>query len=111
MRKALSLGIFLVLLAAMLTWSCQQQVFEGQNAGDCSDGADNDMDGMFDCEDDACAGSPDCEGLGDDDALPVGDDDTGGGGGGGGSGDPGEAGINCQPTSCPTCEDGIANGG
>lgn len=34
---------------------------EGQTAGDCSDGADNDGDGLFDCDDDGCAGSPDCE--------------------------------------------------
>jgi len=94
MRRTLSLGFLLVFMAAMLTWSCQQPVFEGQTAGDCSDGADNDMDGMFDCEDDACLGSPDCEGLGggddddtlalgDDDTLPAGDDDSQGGGGGG----------------------------
>ena len=33
---------------------------EGTVGGDCSDGADNDDDGAFDCEDDGCAGSPDC---------------------------------------------------
>lgn len=35
---------------------------EGTAAGDCSDAADNDADGLFDCDDDGCAGSPDCEG-------------------------------------------------
>ncbi|HCP46618.1 MAG TPA: hypothetical protein DIU15_11270, partial [Deltaproteobacteria bacterium] len=30
---------------------------EGQRAGDCSDAADNDSDGLFDCDDDGCAGS------------------------------------------------------
>ena len=58
---------------------------EGNTAGDCTDRADNDDDGAFDCDDDGCAASPDCtadpappEGLavaitpaapGDDDAL------------------------------------------
>ena len=35
--------------------------YEGDEAGECSDGADNDLDGLFDCNDDGCAGSPDCE--------------------------------------------------
>lgn len=34
--------------------------FEGESAGDCTDGADNDVDGAFDCDDDGCAGAPDC---------------------------------------------------
>ena len=33
---------------------------EGTNAGECTDGADNDGDGDFDCNDSDCAGSPDC---------------------------------------------------
>lgn len=33
---------------------------EGVEAGDCSDAADNDGDGVFDCDDDGCAGSPVC---------------------------------------------------
>ena len=33
---------------------------EGRTAGDCSDGADNDGDGLFDCNDPGCSGSPDC---------------------------------------------------
>ncbi len=33
---------------------------EGSEPGDCSDGADNDIDGAFDCDDDGCTGSPDC---------------------------------------------------
>ena len=35
---------------------------EGQLGGDCSDGSDNDLDGYFDCDDEGCVGSPDCEG-------------------------------------------------
>lgn len=34
--------------------------FEGDDAGECTDGADNDRDGLFDCDDDDCAASPDC---------------------------------------------------
>ena len=41
---------------------------EGQNPGECADGADNDGNGAFDCDDEGCSGSPDCEG-GDDTAT------------------------------------------
>ena len=47
---------------------------EGDEAGECSDGADNDQDGMFDCDDPGCYGSPDCAGD-DDDAADDDDDD------------------------------------
>ena len=33
---------------------------EGDDAEECRDGADNDGDGLFDCDDDGCLGSPDC---------------------------------------------------
>ena len=33
---------------------------EGMNPGECSDGADNDADGDYDCDDSFCAGAPDC---------------------------------------------------
>ncbi len=35
--------------------------YEGDVAGECSDGADNDRDGLYDCDDPDCAGSPDCD--------------------------------------------------
>ena len=35
---------------------------EGDAAGECSDGADDDQDGYFDCDDNNCWGSPSCEG-------------------------------------------------
>ncbi len=35
--------------------------FEGSKPGECDDGADNDQDGAFDCDDGDCSGSPDCE--------------------------------------------------
>lgn len=53
---------------------------EGDEAGECNDGVDNDLNDVFDCDEEACVGSPLCE-------DPAGGDDTGGGGddtGGGG---------------------------
>jgi formylglycine-generating enzyme required for sulfatase activity len=38
----------------------EEKAGEGAAAGDCTDRADNDEDGAFDCEDDGCASSPDC---------------------------------------------------
>ncbi|MBL90379.1 MAG: hypothetical protein CMH56_01015 [Myxococcales bacterium] len=34
---------------------------EGDDAGECSDEADNDNDGLFDCDDEGCKGSPACK--------------------------------------------------
>ena len=36
--------------------------YEGDEPGECTDGADNDRDGKWDCDDPDCAGSPDCAG-------------------------------------------------
>ena len=36
-------------------------LYEGDEPGECSDGADNDKDGLFDCDDDQCTGSPLCK--------------------------------------------------
>ena len=36
--------------------------FEGDQPGECDDGADNDADGYFDCDDSDCAGAPACQG-------------------------------------------------
>ncbi len=49
---------------------------EGDEPGECNDGADNDADGLFDCDDDNCAGAPVCQG--DDDDAGGDDDDAGG---------------------------------
>lgn len=47
---------------------------EGDDAGECSDAADNDQDGTFDCDDSDCSASPDCAGdsgdTGGGDGLP-----------------------------------------
>ncbi|GEM_PF-2177941 len=47
--------------------------FEGDDAGECSDDADNDRDGRFDCDDPDCEGAVACTGD-DDDAVD--DDDA-----------------------------------
>ena len=54
-KQTISRGLLLLLV---LLSGCPQ---EGTQPGDCSDGADNDSDGVFDCQDDGCAGSPECQ--------------------------------------------------
>ncbi len=49
--------------------------FEGGQPGECSDDADNDGDGLFDCNDDDCSGSQACGGDDDDDDATGDDDD------------------------------------
>ena len=46
--------------------------YEGDKAGECSDGADNDRDGLFDCDDDTCTGAPDCKNVADVEATESG---------------------------------------
>lgn len=53
-------------LTLLLLVGCQTE-FEGDDAYECSDAADNDRDGAFDCDDPDCFGSPDCVDLDDDD--------------------------------------------
>ncbi len=58
-RSIIIIGAATVLTFGMV--SCQLLLEpEGRNAGECSDAADNDGDGLFDCDDSDCAGSPDC---------------------------------------------------
>jgi hypothetical protein len=69
-----------MLLGLVLITGCPEEEptdFEGDEPGECTDGADNDRDGDFDCEDDGCASAPDC--VGDDDTADddTADDDTG----------------------------------
>jgi len=63
----------------LLPLACTPDPVEGQNPGECVDGADNDEDGLFDCADPDCVPAPACAGddddAGDDDTI--GDDDTG----------------------------------
>jgi len=47
------------------TLACNPEVaedIEGDEAGECEDGADNDGNGLFDCDDPSCAGAPACGG-------------------------------------------------
>jgi formylglycine-generating enzyme required for sulfatase activity len=50
----------LVLLTACLPELPDEKPQEGNAAGDCSDDADNDDDGTFDCDDEGCRGSDAC---------------------------------------------------
>lgn len=50
-----ALGAFLFAAAA-----CTVPV-EGQSPGDCTNDADDDADGRFDCDDDGCAGASACQ--------------------------------------------------
>ena len=64
--------IFLVVLAGtMLVVACDSlPSIEGTQPGECSDGADNDGDGDYDCNDSDCAGAPACEGEIDEPSSP-----------------------------------------
>ena len=56
---------------------------EGDEAGECDDGVDNDQDGLTDCDDDGCGAATACVGdddTGDDDSAGDDDDDTTGAG-------------------------------
>ncbi|HCP48089.1 MAG TPA: hypothetical protein DIU15_18770, partial [Deltaproteobacteria bacterium] len=61
------LVLILVPLMVVVFAACEEERVEGQFTADCTDGADNDEDGLFDCADDSCSGSPDCASAGDDD--------------------------------------------
>ena len=78
MRTPALLVLLLSCLALVLT-ACptrapqpeEEEEFEGDEPGECSDGADNDQDGFYDCDDQDCWTAPDC--TGDDDSAE--DDD------------------------------------
>lgn len=52
--------VLTALSGALLFTACVEERIEGTEPGDCSDGADNDADGLFDCDDPNCAGAPAC---------------------------------------------------
>ena len=62
-------------LAALLLLSACPAEIEGDEAGECDDGVDNDQDGVTDCDDDGCAAATVCVGGDDDDVVD--DDDAG----------------------------------
>ena len=50
-----------LLALALLAAGCSANLlYEGRLPGECSDAADNDIDGLFDCNDPGCAGAPAC---------------------------------------------------
>jgi hypothetical protein len=67
-------GAAAVLWGVLLLVGCPAE-YEGDAPGECSDDADNDQDGLFDCDDPGCAGAGSCA---DDDDSVVGDDDDAG---------------------------------
>jgi hypothetical protein len=72
-------GHVALLLAASGVAGCSKPAApaEGREPGDCTNRADDDGDGAFDCEDDGCSGSPDCaDDTGDSDADTDTDADT-----------------------------------
>ena len=66
--------LILVLLSGLLLAACAN--VEGDAVGECSDGADNDRDGRYDCQDPDCFGAPACADDDDDDSGAADDDDT-----------------------------------
>lgn len=73
--RTCSSPLSLALLTLLLPACGGDKATEGQNAGECTDGADNDADGTFDCDDTDCDGSPDCgedTGNADSNAAPSG---------------------------------------
>lgn len=59
-----------LLVFGFFVLACAAPTSEGTAAGDCTDDADNDNDGLFDCNDDGCLGAPSCN---EDDEDPVDD--------------------------------------
>ena len=60
------LGPVVIALGVSILACAGRDEVEGRNAGECSDAADNDGDGLFDCDDPDCEGSPDCDDQDDD---------------------------------------------
>ncbi len=71
--RALPLLFAAFVLSACPTQRPEGTEYEGDDPGECSDGADNDRDGYFDCDDQDCDASPDCGGGDDDDATDADD--------------------------------------
>ena len=54
--------IFIFFAAFLLLTSCDDSMVEDNRPGDCSDGIDNDDDGLIDCDDSDCLNSVECDG-------------------------------------------------
>jgi hypothetical protein len=72
MRLSTTIAVVSV-FAMSLACLGKKKAVEGQAAGECSDDADNDGDGLFDCNDDDCAGASAC--LEESDTVSPDDDD------------------------------------
>jgi|GEM_PF-6632802 len=61
LQKLLGFSLAGVLFGVLLlSGGCAKDPVEGDDAGECTDGADNDVDGAYDCADPDCANAPDC---------------------------------------------------
>ena len=81
--------------------------YEGERPGQCSNDADDDRDGLFDCDDDGCQGSMACR----DQMGTGGQDGNGGSGGLGGSGgSDGEGGMGTGGTGMAGSAGGAGGG-
>jgi hypothetical protein len=69
-ERSLEAAMILVFLIAC------RGAYEGDHAGECTDGADNNRDGLFDCDDPGCAGSPACADTDTPDTTDTTDTDT-----------------------------------
>jgi len=60
--ETVKLGRWMATLAAgLLVCACAEPPAEGDDPGECADGADNDADTLFDCVDPDCYNAPDCQ--------------------------------------------------
>tara|TARA_B100000963_G_scaffold279275_1_gene247723 strand:- start:474 stop:2459 length:1986 start_codon:yes stop_codon:yes gene_type:complete len=68
-----AISLILLLLSSLISGCLSGEepppLYEGDEPGECSDGADNDQDGLFDCDDPNCAGADVC-------VKPTSDDDN-----------------------------------
>ena len=56
------LRAYLLISTLSISWLASCALVEGDDAGECSDAADNDRDGWFDCDDPDCADDSACDG-------------------------------------------------
>ena len=70
MTRPMIWGLLVPLLAGTaIVTGCKNVGYEGDSPGECSDGADNDRDGLYDCDDDSCSGADICVNPPDPDAC------------------------------------------
>ena len=74
MLRVPRLLLLALLFSSLACPACED--IEGNDPGECDDGADNDSDGYFDCGDSDCFGAPVCTDGGDDDDATSDDDDA-----------------------------------